>query len=525
MASQTLDLLLAALPIGLLVYWMTKKQSVPSNRALPLAALLLYAILLVHFSIGPRLVHAAVAEGLLTALTPISIVLGAILLFKTMEATGAMHTVRQWLNGITTNKVAQLMIVGWAFSFLIEGVSGFGTPAALAAPLLVGLGFSPLPVAVLCLMMNTVPVSFGAVGMPTWFGLGELGLTPGELREVGFKSAIIHAGGALLIPLLALRMVVPWHEIRSNLIYIALVVTATVALYITVARFSLEFPSIAGGVAGLLTSVLLARHGIGLTGGHSKAPAPAGLLKASFPLWATVLVLLITRLESLGLRPLLTATSPSWELSIPALGEFHASASLVVGWRHIFGSSLNWSHAVLYVPSVIPFILVSMLTFLIMRTPGEGVRAVWKDSLTRVLKPIGAFLGALVLVKLLMAGGEDSAAAVLGRGLARAAGDGWQFAAVYLGALGSFFSGSNTVSNLTFGGIQAATASQLGLSRTTILSLQSAGGAMGNMVCIHNIVAVCSILGLHDAEGRILRKTFLPMLFYGAIAGIISLML
>lgn len=520
-----LDLLLAALPIALLVFWMTKKRSMPSNRALPLAALLLYLILLVHFPPGPRLVHAAVVEGLLTALTPISIVLGAILLFKSMEFTGAMTTVRLWLNGITTNRVAQLMIVGWAFSFLIEGVSGFGTPAALAAPLLVGLGFQALPVAVLCLMMNSVPVSFGAVGMPTWFGLGELGLTPAELREIGFKSAILHTGGAAIIPLLALRMVIPWQEIRTNIVFIAIVVGATVAVYVGVARFSLEFPSIAGGLAGLFASVLLARHGTGLTGRHSKASAPAGLLRATFPLWATVLILLVTRLDAIGLKTILTSASPSWSIAIPGLGELHASPSLVIGWRQIFGSGLNWQHAILYVPSVIPFMVVSLLTFWIFKTPAQGIREVGQDTLRRVLKPIGAFLGALVLVKLLMAGGDSSAASVLGRGLARAVGEGWQFAAVYLGALGSFFSGSNTVSNLTFGGIQNATASQLGLSRTTILSLQSVGGAMGNMVCIHNIVAVCSILGLQDAEGRILRKTFFPMLLYGAITGIISLLL
>ncbi len=100
----------------------------------------------------------------------------------------------RWLNSITANRVAQLMIIGWSFSFLVEGVSGFGTPAALTAPLLVGLGFPPLPVAVLCLMMNAVPVSFGAVGMPTWFGLGNFGLTPDELQEVGFKSALMRRG-------------------------------------------------------------------------------------------------------------------------------------------------------------------------------------------------------------------------------------------------------------------------------------------------------------------------------------------
>ncbi len=527
--SEWLDLLAALLPIALLVYWMTRKNSMPSNRALPLAAVLLYGILLGWFSLGARLVHAAVVEGLLTALTPILIVWGAILLFKTMEHTGAMDTLRQWLNGITSNGVAQLMIVGWAFSFLVEGVSGFGTPAALSAPLLVGLGFAPLPVAILCLMMNTVPVSFGAVGMPTWFGLGTLGLSQAELREVAFQTALMHAGAAAAIPLLALRMVVPFREIRDNIGFVALVIGTTMAAYVGAARFNVEFPAIAGGLAGLLVAVALARRGVGLAGAAGERTptgiSAATLVRAGFPLWATVLILLITRIDALGLKGWLTAATPAAALVVPGLGEMRVSPSLVLQWRDIFGTELVWSHAVLYVPSVIPFFLVSGLSFLLFRTPGEARREAWREALGRVLKPVAAFLGALVFVKLLMAGGERSAATVLGTGLARIAGEGWQFAAVYLGALGTFFSGSATVSNLTFGGIQDATAAGLDLSRTTILSLQSVGGAMGNMVCIHNIVAVCSILGLQNVEGQVLRKTLPPTLIYGAIAGLISLLL
>ena len=218
---------------------------------------------------------------------------------------------------------------------------------------------------------------------------------------------------ALAIPLLALRVVVSGREIRENLGFIALVIGATMASYVAMVRFNVESPSIVGGVCGLAASVWLARHGIGLapteTAPRAEKIARASLLKATFPLWATVLILIITRLDTLRLKAWLTASSPA--LNLP------------------------------------------------------------------------------------------------------------------LGALGSFFSGSNTVSNLTFGGIQNATAATLGLSRTTILSLQSAGGAMGNMVCIHNIVAVCSILGLHNEEGRILRQTFWPLLLYGVIAGAVSLLL
>lgn len=527
-----LDFIFAGLPIGLLIYWMTKRDGMASSRALPLAALLLYGILLLYFGLNPVLVHAAVAKGLLTALTPIVIVLGAVLLFKTMEHTGAIETVRNWLNGITANRVAQLVIVGWAFSFLVEGVSGFGTPAALAAPLLVGLGFAPLPVVILCLMMNTVPVSFGAVGMPTWFGLGELGLSAAELREIGFKSAAMHVGGALFIPLLALRMVVSWREIWENIGFIALVVGSTVAAYVLTARFSIEFPSIAGGLCALFVGVVAARRGIGMKKaataervGHGGGDSGVGgLLKATFPLWGTVAVLLVTRLDAIGLRAWLTATAPALELPLGGAGELYLSSSLVIGWRNIFGTDSGWAHAILYVPSVLPFVLISSLSFLLFRSPRSAVREAWRESLGRVVKPIGAFIGALVLVKLLTAGGDQSAANTLGDGLAQAAGGAWQFTAVYLGALGSFFSGSNTVSNLTFGGIQLATAQELGLSRTTILSLQSVGGAMGNMICIHNIVAVCSVVGLQSKESEILRKTFVPVLLYGVAAGLLSLL-
>jgi lactate permease len=139
--------------------------------------------------------------------------------------------------------------------------------------------------------------------------------------------------------------------------------------------------------------------------------------------------------------------------------------------------------------------------------------------------PVLALLGALVFVRLLMVGGEKSSVMLIGHSLAAAAGSWWQYLATYLGALGSFFAGSCTISNLTFGPIQDSIAAQMSLERTTILALQSVGGAMGNMVAIHNIVAVCSVLGLSNAEGEILKKTVGPMLVYGAIAAMMAAIL
>jgi lactate permease len=523
-----MDLIASLAPIVLLVWLMTKPRAVPSQRALPLAALAAYLLKVFWFGDAPRLVHATVVQGLLEAWTPILIIWGAILLFRIMDASGAMAVVRTWLNGISVNPVAQLMIIGWAFSFMIEGASGFGTPAALAAPILVGLGFPPFRVAVFALVMNSVPVSFGAVGTPTWFGMGQLGLTEQQLLATGFRTALINGAAARVVPALALRVMLPWREIRANLGFVVLAVLACTVPYVALAAVSYEFPALIGGVVGLIVTVLTARRGVGLAGPRDEAvpaaervPLPA-LVKALSPIWITVLVLVATRVEQLGLKALLTDPRPVFTAGLGPLGQLSVSPALVIRLTDIFGAPVAWNFQALYVPALIPFFLVSALSVLVFRMSRPQARAVLDDTRRRMRNPILALLGALVMVKLLMAGDGDSMVITIGDAFAAAAGPVWPFVASYLGALGAFFSGSATISNLTFAGIQDSIATGLGLDRTVMLALQAAGAAMGNMVCINNIVAVCSILGVVGREGDILKKTVVPMLVYGVVAAVVG---
>jgi lactate permease len=147
-----------------------------------------------------------------------------------------------------------------------------------------------------------------------------------------------------------------------------------------------------------------------------------------------------------------------------------------------------------------------------------------KETFARLRNPVLALFGALIFVQLLTIDGERASTRILGDALATGTGGLWIYFAGFLGALGSFFSGSNTISNLTFGPIQLRIAQDLGVPPTTMLALQTVGAAMGNMVAVHNIVAVCAVLGLKNQEGAILKKTFIPTLVYGiilaALAGI-----
>jgi lactate permease len=537
-----MDLFFAALPIGFLIFVMTKKNGLPSTIAFALAALMTYLVRIWFFKTSLNLAHAAVVNGLLQALTPISIVFGAIFFFVALERSGAMETLRLWLDGVSRNPVAQLMIVGWSFIFLIEGASGFGTPAALAAPILVGLGFPPLRVAVLCIVMNAVPTSFGAVGTPTWFGLGALGLAESQLLRIGLKAALMHSVAALIIPVVGLRFVLDWKEIRRNLLFVELAVLASVVPMALVATFNYEFPSVVGGMIGLLTTIFLAQRGIGLTKDEAKTvspPAPSSqstssqasdvsvlrsgdVLRALTPLLTTVGILLLTRIPFLGLRQLLTSETDWVVIPVGRLGLFSLSPSLVFQLRKILGEDLHWSYALLYVPFILPFFVAAVLALMLYRCPAAVFGQVAKETLARLRNPVIALFGALIFVQLLTIDGERASTRILGDALAGGTGDLWIYFAGFLGALGSFFSGSNTISNLTFGPIQLRIAQDLGISATTMLALQTVGAAMGNMVAVHNIVAVCAVLGLKDQEGAILKKTFIPTLVYGIILAVLA---
>ncbi|MCX2525244.1 L-lactate permease [Larsenimonas rhizosphaerae] len=524
-----MHLIAAYLPLVVLIGLMGKKNSMASSRALPLCAVMAWWLSLTVFDQNLRELNATVASGMLLALTPLSIIAGAIFLFRTMDVTGALDTIRTWLNQISHNPIAQLMIVGWAFAFLVEGASGFGTPAAIAAPVLYGLGFPALRVAVFCLIMNTIPVTFGAVGTPIWFGFSVLELTPQALHAIAWKAALVNTLAAPFIVIAGLALVLEERRaILSNLVFILLSTFACTLPYLLLSTISVEFPALAGGAIGLFITLMLARRGIGLAREHNRpsptgAIAPRTLIKATFPLWGTVLVLILTRIHQLGLKQLLQRDHPALHVSLGPLGDLHLSAALVVSLDDIFLTDVAWQHSLLYVPSLVPFILIALLTLIWFRS--SATRQVARQTFDSLRAPFPALLGALVFVNVMMLGGEASPVARIGHHLAGLSGQNWPLLAPILGALGSFFSGSATISNLTFAAIQSSIATQSGLDPTSILALQGVGAAMGNMVCINNIVAVTSILALKHQDGVILRKTALVLILYATIAGLAGALL
>jgi lactate permease len=235
--------------------------------------------------------------------------------------------------------------------------------------------------------------------------------------------------------------------------------------------------------------------------------------KAWLPYILIGAILVVTRIPELGLKAILAAQKlPFTDI----LGYTGVSASIDY----------------LYLPGTIPFMLVALLTIMIHGMKGSAVKQAWTESFVKMKAPTIALFAAVALVSIFRGSGVADIALnpnsypsmplAMAKTVAAFAGNAWPMLASYVGGLGAFITGSNTVSDLLFAEFQWGVAQQLELPRQIIVAAQVVGGAMGNMVCIHNIVAVCAVTGLIGREGMILKRTFWPFLLYGIVVGIIA---
>ena len=244
-----------------------------------------------------------------------------------------------------------------------------------------------------------------------------------------------------------------------------------------------------------------------------KFEAHMSQFRAWLPYVLIGLILVITRIPDLGLKAVLAAQA--------------------IKFTNILGyEKVNASIQYLYLPGTIPFMLVAILTIGIHGMKGDKVAAAWKDSIAKMKNPTIALFFAVALVSIFRGSGVGHEALhpnaypsmplAMAKAVAGIVGQAWPMVASYVGGLGAFITGSNTVSDLLFAEFQWGMATALALPKQIIVAAQVAGGAMGNMICIHNIVAVCAVVGLSGMEGAILRKTFWPFLIYGLFVGIIA---
>lgn len=526
----------------------------PAKRAMPAVYLVAAAIALFFWGVSVTDVLASTIQGLFITFDILFIVFGAILLLNTLKHSGAVTAIRRGFAGISNDRRVQVVIIAWLFGSFIEGASGFGTPAAIAAPLLVALGFPAMAAVMLGMMIQSTPVTFGAVGTPILVGvrgglespeltaqLASIGLTFNEyLQMITVRSAMLHAVAGTFIPLLMVMMMTrffgknrSWTEGLSIFPFAIMGGLAFTIPYLLTGIFmGPEFPSLLGALVGLAVMTLAARYRI-LVPRDTWDFAPASEWSSE---WLGTLEIKLDALTDAKAMSTARAWIPYLLVALllvlsrlPQLPLGGWLKSVKFTWPNIFGTSISASTTPFYLPGAI-MIAVVLMTFFIHRMTPRALGNAFKDSSKVILGAGFVLIFTIPMVRIYINSGGNalglsSMPVAMAEWVAANVGVVWPLFAPTIGALGAFIAGSNTVSNLMFSLFQYGVAEKLLISGALVVALQAVGAAAGNMIAIHNVVAASATVGLLGQEGTTLRKTILPTLYYVALVGIAGFIL
>jgi lactate permease len=547
---------LSLLPIGAVAVLLVVMRW-PARRAMPVCFLVAAALAYLVWRVPALQVAAASVKGVLISFELLFIVFGAILLLNTLEHGGALATIRQTFRDISPDRRVQVIIIAWLFGSFIEGAAGFGTPAAVAVPLLVGIGFPAMAAVTAGMIIQSTPVSFGAAGTPILVGVntglkgnatveqlaidtgfltssGQLDWT-GFLAAIGLKVAVIHAVVGTLIPLLVLatmtrffgpkRSAVDGLRLWPFALFSALAMTTP--YWLAAWLLGPEFPSLLGGLIGLAVVMTAARKrfltprdkdtwdfeppdhwpsewvGILQHRAASTDRSKVGMTAAWTPYVLVAVFLVATRLDALP---------------------FHAWLNNVaIPLKELFGTSISHTSKPLYLPGTV-FLLVSFITCATLRMRPHAYLEAWSKSAKTVAAASIALIFSVPMVQVFLntGGGASNYPAMplaLAHGVEAMSGGAWPLFSPWIGGIGAAVAGSNTISNMMFSSFQFDVGLRICVDPTWIVALQAVGGAAGNMICVHNVVAASAVVGLLGKEGAVLRKTLIPFVYYALLAG------
>ena len=485
--------LLAALPLVCVLIGMVGLHL--SALAAGLAGLAVAAFFTIGF-VGPfdlaaiadgRLLPAAqgtLAEALHATGTIIWIIFPALVLDAFQRGVGAVERLRDALANLTANRRVQAILIAWFFGLFMEGAAGFGTPVALAAPLLYGMGYPPVRAVTLALLGHAAGVSFGAIGTPT---LAQLELTGLDPQALAFQVALFHACLGWILLFAMVRLADTGAMRRADWGWTVL---AGLTFFVPFLAFAFlagpELPSMAGALVGLVLFVAMLKRA-GSTGRLNAKQLAADLA----PYLMIVMLILITRLT-------------------PPLSE----ALRAMTWDWSLHNRFSGSFAPLYHPGTLLWgglIVGALVTGRLGRLP-----AATGSALQRLVSVTLALLVMLTLSRLMVQSGMIAALAQA----AASTGPIWPILSPMVGVLGTFITGSATASNILFTDLQVQAAGALGLSTLVMVASQGFGSAIGNTIAPHNIIAGAATVGLVGKEGRVLRQTAFVCALYTVLGGI-----
>ncbi len=521
-----MNLIISLLPILLpFLLLVVLKTSAKVGMSISFIILAVFAFFLWDMEIITLL--SSIIQGIHKAAGILIILFGAIFLMNILKMNGAINRINIGFNNLTKDMRIQVIVIAFLFGGLIEGVAGFGTPAVVVAPLLVALGFRPIVAATVALISNSVPVPFAAVGTPVQIGLGNISTSPEFFNSIAnYITSIEFLAGAFMPTIVVIVLLLLNKEKSTKRDFLEILpwtlfigYSYAIIAFITARILGYEFVTIITVLLMLIISTITIRLGFLVPKNIWRKEyvnidvvekSNMSLIKAWSPYILVISLLIVSRV----IEPVKIIFQTFIDLSI----------------NNILGvSGINSSLQLLYSPGFI-LILAAVLSVLIQNANWSNLKTAGTTSFSNVKGAALALIPTLAMVQIFSNSGINTAdlasmpvylATTLGKSLNSV----WILLAPFVGELGSFIAGSATVSALTFSPIQYQIALEYGMNTDLILALGLMGGAAGNMICVHNVVSVSTVVNIEGQEGSIIKKTIIPAIIYGLLMGISAIIL
>ena len=474
---------------------------------------------------------AAAGYGFVYGLWPIAwIIIGAVFLYKVSVKTGQFDIIRASILSVTEDQRLQMLMVGFAFGAFLEGAAGFGAPVAITAALLVGLGFKPLYAAGLCLIVNTAPVAFGAMGIPIIVAGQVTGLDAFEIGQMAGRQLPFLT---MIVLFWIMAIMDGWRGIKET--WPAVLVAGgsfAIAQYLTSNFIGPELPDITASLASLVCLTLFLRRwkpvrifrfdtagGVPATAPNVDAPrySTAQVAKA----WSPFLILtaMVTLWSVAPFKALFAAGGPlqAWVLEIPVPGLdqlVHKMPPIVPAptpYDAVY--KLDWFSA-----TGTSIMLAAVIAIIALRMPARSALHTFGETLRELRTPIYSI--GMVLAFAFIAN-YSGLSTTLALALAHTGGA-FTFFSPFLGWLGVFLTGSDTSSNALFAALQATTAQQIGVSEVLLVAANTTGGVTGKMISPQSIAIACAAVGLAGREADLFRFTVKHSLVFTVMVGLIT---
>jgi lactate permease len=516
--------LVAAVPVVLLLLSLTAfRQSAPRAAAIGAVSAILVATLFIGMPWGMAI--KAFLLGAANGLLPIGwIVFAAMLLYQIAVDTGKFEIMKASIAGLTADRRLQALMIAFSFGAIMEGAAGFGTPVAISAALLVGLGFRAFPAAVLCLIANTAPVAWGSIGTPL---VMLQKVTDLRIEDLSAMNARILPITSLIVPLWLVRTMVPWKETLEVLPAILVCGFSFAATQFVWGNYlNVGLVDIIAGAVSLVTMVVFLKiwkprkiwrypEEEQKESGEKKTYTKGQVFGAWLPFlvlfvfvvgWGLMKVQLKIDTKPWANPKVAVAGLDKQVLRVPPVEEKVKAEAAVyeTKWLSSTGTGV---------------LIACIVTAFLLRQSPRAFAASFRSTSRRMIVPLMAIVPMLGLAFITRYSGAD---AILGLAFTRT-GVLYPFFGTFLGWLGVALTGSDTASNALFGSLQKITARQLDISPVLMCAANSAGGVMGKMIDAQSIVVAATAANLTGQEGKILLKVLWHSIGLTAIVGVIVL--